>query len=202
MCRPKPRHATRSHLRVWPPVQIGAFAGSGVLLVVGFIHMLLPAQEALTDPCLSEGWLSAYPSFAFLFCVLTIIFMQCLDYLVNAAIDRGLGPTPSAAAAVTPSPAPAPACTDDRSMEGVEAGDCVRHPVCKDEECGGRTLLPGAAVRAKRISALALSETSIAVHSVVIGLALGVTSSSEFTPLFVAIIFHQVSRLCGSTTHT
>jgi len=156
--------------------------------------MLLPAQEALTDPCLSEGWLSAYPSFAFLFCILTIIFMQCLDYFVNTAIERRLGPSSpiAAAAAVVPSPAAAPVNNDDRSAEAVEAGECVRHPVCKDEECGGRALLPPVpAARAKRIWALAFSETSIAVHSVVIGVALGVTSSSEFTPLFVAIIFHQ-----------
>lgn len=175
-----------------------------MVLVVGFVHMLLPAQETLTSPCLSEGWLSAYPSFAFLFAVLTIIFLQCLEYWVNSIIDdkyveEAPATPPAAASPVSAASAACSsgACADHCATQAAAAenGECVQHSVCKDEECGGRVLLANAtpAVRAKTLSALALSEGSIALHSIIIGLALGVTSSSAFTALFIAIIFHQAS---------
>jgi len=177
-----------------------------VVLVVGFVHMLLPAQEALTSPCLSEGWLSAYPSFAFLFAVLTIIFLQCLEYWVNSIIDdkyveEAPATPPAPAATCSAAACESAACADHCATRAAAAenGECVQHSVCKDEECGGRVLLSNAspAARAKSISALAISEASIALHSIIIGLALGVTSRSEFTPLFIAIIFHQASpRRC------
>ena len=202
----RPSEANPSAEPPLPPAQVGTFAGSGVVLVVGFVHMLLPAQETLTNPCLSEGWLAAYPSFAFLFAVLTIIFLQCLEYVVNSIIDDKFVEQPAPPTAV-PAPCP-PACAAvceaaaaehahaNAEAAAAEAGECVKHSVCKDEECGGRVLLGSAtpAARAKTTSALVLSEASIAVHSIIIGLALGVTSSSEFTALFIAIIFHQVSR--------
>jgi zinc transporter ZupT len=72
--------------------------------------------------------------------------------------------------------------------------DCNRHPVCKDTECNGRTILPApeTSLKARAISGLIMSEVSICTHSIIIGLTLGVTSSSQFTALFVAIIFHQL----------
>jgi hypothetical protein len=42
------------------------------------------------------------------------------------------------------------------------------------------------------LTKLIVSEVSIGIHSVLIGIALGVTSSSSFVSLFIAIIFHQV----------
>ena len=55
-------------------------------------------------------------------------------------------------------------------------------------------LLPHAPTRPRRkaVSSIIVSEVSLCVHSVVIGLALGVTSSGEFTALFIAILFHQL----------
>eukprot|EP00889_Picochlorum_renovo_P006206 jgi/Picre1/33236/NNA_008561.t1 len=41
------------------------------------------------------------------------------------------------------------------------------------------------------LTKLIVSEVSIGIHSVLIGIALGVTSSSSFVSLFIAIIFHQ-----------
>jgi zinc transporter ZupT len=72
--------------------------------------------------------------------------------------------------------------------------DCNKHPVCKDTDCNGRTILPApeTSLKARAVSGLIMSEVSICTHSIIIGLTLGVTSSSQFTALFVAIIFHQL----------
>jgi zinc transporter ZupT len=206
--------------------------------------MLLPAQELLTSPCLSEGWLSTYPSFAFLFTVLTIIVLQTIDYLINARIETicehvcaAHPPAPGAVAAPAGGAAAAPGGAAAGAAAGGAGGAaCVAHKACDDADCNGRELLPhdhkkgggdgadlehghadahadahahehahehehehehaglSGAERAARLrarSALAVSEVSIAIHSVIIGLALGVTGSDDFVPVFIAIIFHQ-----------
>ena len=85
-------------------------------------------------------------------------------------------------------------------MEAAEAttaadGNCKSHVKCKDEDCNSRVLLGsnnGDKPRGALLSNLIISEVSIGVHSLVIGLSLGLSGSDEFVALFVAIIFHQL----------
>lgn len=76
-----------------------------------------------------------------------------------------------------------------------EAGaECNKHVTCKDDNCNSRVLLGyqhRATPKARLLSNIIISEVSICVHSLVIGLSLGLSSSSEFVALFIAIIFHQ-----------
>jgi len=181
--------ALKRHPYLEYAIKFGAFAGSGVLLSTGFMHMLLSANTNLSSPCLSEGWLNAYPSWGTLFAVCTIVMMQTLDYLLFNLLGKPQSSTENPIVVESPS----------SSVEMVppfadsETGECHKHMECKDEECKGRALLP-TPVSTKAISNLIVSEISIGMHSIIIGLALGVTSSSDFTALFVAIIFHQVRR--------
>jgi zinc transporter 1/2/3 len=176
-------------------IKILAYAGSGVLLSTGFIHLLLPAQENLSSPCLSETWLNGYPSWAFLFCVITIAILQILDFFFCQCHDP-LEPSPPEIAF------PAHNGHDEIDPEIADAG--TKTPAC----CNNHTKHGSkdnaklssndddATILSKRerskLAALALSETSIVVHSVIIGVALGVTGQDEFVPLFVALTFHQV----------
>lgn len=99
-------------------IAVGAlsFVGTAILLTVGFVHILGDAAEDLSSPCLSEvggwedpqwggrwghfdrpcarasllpqGFLSAYPSWALLVCVATIVCMQILDWVAQGHIER------------------------------------------------------------------------------------------------------------------
>ena len=179
-------------------IKFGAFAGTGVLLATALVHMLLEANENLSSPCLSETWLAAYPAFGYLFACLTIVVLLTLDYILFATL--GSTETPEiqaipftrAVSTVSLPAASAPAAPDAEA--DPEAGECTAHARCKDDECMGRVLLPHAPTlpRHKAVGSIIVSEVSICVHSVVIGLALGVTSSGEFTALFIAILFHQL----------
>lgn len=51
-------------------------AGFGTILSTAFIHMLLPAAQNLSSPCLSEGWNEAYEAWAYMFVTVAIVFMQ------------------------------------------------------------------------------------------------------------------------------
>ena len=203
-------------------IKFGAFAGSGVMLSTGFVHMLFAANESLTSSCMPESWLNRYEPWAFLFCVLTIVVLQTVDYILylflypiqtnkELDVDRqtrrydetmlpGTGPEGTdmdgmqhGSAGLVMSDDAIDAMETDQS-DIVEEEKCNTHVQCKDEECKSRVLLPAtpATPKAKLMSNLLVSEISIGVHSIIIGLALGMTSSSEFVALFVAIIFHQL----------
>jgi zinc transporter 1/2/3 len=162
-----------------------AYCGGGVLLTTGFIHLLLPAQENLSSPCLSEGWLSAYPSWAFLFCVIAIAVMQMVDYYVATWIMRY---QKRADAEVPSDPSP----SKDNFLDTVDI--CVTYPPSKDMECGECALVVNQKVR---FAAVVISEASVAVHSLLIGLALGVTNRTNYVALFIALIFHQLLEGVG-----
>lgn len=194
-------------------VKLASYAGSGVLLATGFVHLLLPAHEALSSPCLSPTWLDSYPAWAFLFCVITIAVMQVLEFLMSGNTTNSVltEQALSITAATTKDGSAPPAPSSDIEQAGprdaqdtTTASDaptpCTQHQHCKDEDCNGRSLLPGEKAAGSRqvagaLGALVLSEASIALHSIIIGIALGITSAEEFATLFIALIFHQVLLL-------
>lgn len=193
--------AIKRHPYLILAIKLGSFAGSGVLLATGFVHMLLSAEENLSNPCLSEAWRAKYPAWGFLFAVITIVLLQVLDYVLAVVLE----PNPldsSTSFRVLEDPPALPVTVVDLertspsevSATESEPTECNKHARCKDKECNGRTLLPAPEVSTKTraLSGLIMSEVSICSHSIIIGLTLGVTSSSQFTALFIAIIFHQL----------
>lgn len=190
--------ALKRHPYLVLAIKFGNFAGSGVLLATGFVHMLQSGIENLSNPCLSEGWLSTYPAWGILFAVITIVVMQTLDYIIFSFLGGEQDPTPSSPSSVPTSPSSGSLelVSAAQDQEAAEEGECHKHVVCKDAECKGRALLSqtSSVSRPKARSNLMVSEVSVGVHSILIGIALGVTSSSEFTALFIAIIFHQASH--------
>jgi solute carrier family 39 (zinc transporter), member 1/2/3 len=167
------------------------------------MHLLLPAQEALTSECLSQSFLGSYPSYAFLFCVISIACMQVLDYFVTVKIAKRAPPSLAGAEELNQreeerATTGAVAATEIASStkgsgnDDLEAGACVVHTVCKDDDCTGHTLLATSEPTLKaQISAVLLSEASISVHSILIGITLGITTGEEIVPLLIALTFHQ-----------
>ncbi|UJR07143.1 hypothetical protein I4U23_011431 [Adineta vaga] len=142
-----------------------------VILATGFIHMLPAATEALTDSCLSEEW-RAYEAYAGLFAMLAILAMQLIEFIAHQKLHR----VPN----------------KDNSV-GAKEGDPqpVSTPVEQCEETGhshGLSLLQESYNH--KVSTYLL-EFGVALHSVLIGVALGTTDGSTFVALFIALCFHQ-----------
>ena len=55
-CPPAPRPAPLFLPRPGTYMQVGSFAGTGVILATALVHVLLPASEALTSDCLPAFW--------------------------------------------------------------------------------------------------------------------------------------------------
>lgn len=169
------------------------------MLTTGFIHMLQPANEALTSPCLPASWNNSYEAYAYLFAVIAILFMHAIDYGtrqwqcrmgdmgedspqlvenpccdIDRVLDLEQAPAGGAAAAVAPAAEPAKAHKHS-SVSGDEEDDAHSH----------------AGPQLGRAVAVYLMEAGIVFHSVVIGITLGVTTGSAFTTLLIVLSFHQ-----------
>lgn len=178
-------------------VKFGAFAGSGVMLAVGFVHMLGDANENLSSPCLPESWNDAYDSWALLFVVVTIVILQALDYLLfivmqeiekRAEDDQAINQDEEVPIERTFTLEVIHSKYFSGTLtQSKRNGDIIKS-ISPEKQC--RILL----------TKLIVSEVSIGIHSVLIGIALGVTSSSSFISLFIAIIFHQVRIRCNFCT--
>jgi len=115
-----------------------------------------------------------------------------LDRMEAADADAG---AEADATSISTSTSTSTATAAIRSIGASNSVNCKSHVKCKDEDCKSRVLLGSShkdKPRAALLSNLIISEVSIGVHSLVIGLSLGLTGSTEFVALFIAIIFHQL----------
>ncbi|RMZ52182.1 hypothetical protein APUTEX25_001572 [Auxenochlorella protothecoides] len=182
-------------------LKIGTFFAFGTVLATGFIHMLQPANEALTSACLPASWNESYEAYAYLFAVLAILAMQAFDFAVQQYQCR-MGDLAGGD----------PCCNIDRALElgqggavgGMALGGtgggadsaarrALEQPLRKDshshseedaEEDAERTSL-------SRVASVYLMEAGIVFHSVVIGITLGVSTGAQFKTLMIVLSFHQ-----------
>ncbi|ORX99985.1 ZIP zinc/iron transport family, partial [Basidiobolus meristosporus CBS 931.73] len=153
-------------------INIGKYFGTGVILATGFIHMFPGALFALTNPCVPKAISANYTSFAGLFAMFAALVLQAIEYNANWYYNRHL-------------------CSSDnyevKQAEGSasEVKEDARHIHDHCHAHGGLIDFEN-----RRISTYLL-ELGIALHSVLIGISVGVASGSEFIPLLIAVVFHQ-----------
>lgn len=99
-------------------------AGFGTILSTAFIHMLLPAAQNLSSPCLSEGWNEAYEAWAYMFVTVAIVFMQVgglggVLWCGSGCFTRGCGGMAGLAGRAATSRCRSQACTRLRCPPGL-----------------------------------------------------------------------------------
>ena len=140
--------------------------------------MLPGAMEALTDPCLPDSW-NVYGAYAGLFAMIAALAMQLIEFLAHQKYHN-VGPLPAV-----------PANNEQAKVSG--SNDDVQITIPQVEVCatGGHEHGVGFHDEAHRHKVSTyLLEFGIALHSVLIGVALG-SNVNEFIALFIALSFHQ-----------
>ena len=205
---------------------IAKFFGSGVIVATAFIHLLEPANDALTNECLG-GTFAEYPwAFGISLMMLFVLFFTeivshfyiskayddgdhqhgVVDYKDNVSDDISLE-----------------AYERDSQKEDIEAFAMTRDPTSQIEQANQQSMMPGAnhyshnddhvdrshlqtpqerdtAERyASQILAVFILEFGIVFHSVFVGLSLAV-AGDEFKTLFIVLIFHQMFEGLGLGT--
>ncbi|KAJ7625642.1 ZIP-like iron-zinc transporter [Roridomyces roridus] len=175
------------------------YFGSGVIIATAFIHLLSPALDALSSPCLAPGW-SEYP-YALALCLLSIFSIFILELIAfrwgTSKLEKvGLRHDPhghftGSHAAHGPEGAQTPP---------KEAGDVEQQSRSEEEDHGHHHHDHGHghghdSAASAQVIGIAILEFGVLLHSVLIGLTLAV--DPDFKILFVVIVFHQTFEGLG-----
>jgi zinc transporter 1/2/3 len=171
------------------------YFGSGVIVATAFIHLLAPAHEALSNPCLT-GPITEYPwvEGISLMTVFLICFVELMATRYASVAAHGtLAPRPSPSQDDLERPAPK---SDDHHYVGERpASPAAASPAAASESArglGGGIDLDYTA----QLTAVFVLEFGVVFHSVFIGLTLAV-AGDEFTTLYTVLAFHQTFEGLG-----
>ncbi|KAF5383718.1 hypothetical protein D9615_003583 [Tricholomella constricta] len=178
------------------------YFGSGVIIATAFIHLLAPALDALSSPCLAPGW-RQYP-YALALCMLSIFSIFLVELIAfrwgtaklkklgvhhdnhghNLGSHAAHGPesvynNQSTAAISVPRP------VDEKSTSSMSDLEEGKHS-------HSDTVISSPIAQ---IIGIAILEFGVALHSVLIGLTLAV--DEDFKVLFAVLVFHQTFEGLG-----
>ncbi|RHY41999.1 hypothetical protein DYB30_011981 [Aphanomyces astaci] len=137
--------------------------GFGVVIATAFIHMIPPAIDTLNHPCLDVK----YSGLAMAIVVGTVFLMQVLETELVLLLDEPPLDRDSAVAIL-------------KSHRGSTTLSMLAVHTTSTHKSDMR----------KKINVL-IFEIGVAVHSVIVGVNLGVATGPSFSALLVAISFHQ-----------
>ncbi|KAK4958341.1 low-affinity Zn(2+) transporter zrt2 [Elasticomyces elasticus] len=187
---------------------VARYFGSGVILATAFIHLLGPANDALSDPCLT-GVIAEYPCVEGI-CLMAVFLMFLVELVTVRYARRSPGQshdieqTHHGRANKDSDALPNKAFNGDQESE-VTAGvvqDYREEPAGLEHDtvpivAGGvqsshqepDELFDSQSYRA-HLTAIAVLDFGIIFHSVFIGLTLAV-AGEEFQTLYIVLVFHQ-----------
>ncbi|CAL5872645.1 uncharacterized protein PFLUO_LOCUS6911 [Penicillium psychrofluorescens] len=177
---------------------IAKYFGSGVIIATAFIHLLAPAEEALTNPCLT-GPIKSY-SWVEGIVLMTIIVLFFVELMVMRFSHFGQGHSHDEEEGDDHSHTDDGPTHLDPAEESKAAhmpgedhlGHSREHHDADDEEKGIQSIEDYAA----QMTSIFILEFGIIFHSVFIGLTLAV-SGPEFTTLYIVLVFHQTFEGLG-----
>ncbi|KAI0642327.1 ZIP zinc/iron transport family [Trametes meyenii] len=191
------------------------YFGSGVIIATSLIHLLDPAIDELSSPCLAPGW-SDYP-YALGICLLSIFLIfitELVAFRWGTAMLARIGYTHdahghglashAAHGPETDQAAQAAIAKADEKSTDIESQHSVERPQYPQahsdlkQHNGHNTHTHGGALGdspAAQIIGIAVLEFGVLLHSVLIGLTLAV--NEDFIVLFIVIIFHQMFEGLG-----
>ncbi|KAH9840291.1 ZIP zinc/iron transport family [Rhodofomes roseus] len=200
--------------------KVAKYFGSGVIIATAFIHLLDPATQELTSPCLSPAW-QEYPyamaiclgSIFMIFIVELVAFRWGTAVLARVGLEHdahghGLATGSHSAHGPEVRPAGAAGAVAPNKLEYVDVEDArgddhtLGDPEKASEkhaahehthEHGMHGVLSDSAIA--QIIGIAILEFGVLLHSVFVGLTLAV--DEEFKVLFIVIIFHQTFEGLG-----
>lgn len=148
---------------------LGKCVGIGVVLACALIHMLLPGSESLTSPCVPWEFNTNYGAYAYLFAMIAGLLMQFLDYHVVMYVKSRLNKKKIS-------------CEENANEEAPKGQSGHSHEAMHAMALNKEHL--------RSVEAYML-EFAVSVHSVFIGMTLGIADDSALNVLLAALVFHQ-----------
>ncbi|KAF3769238.1 putative plasma membrane low affinity zinc ion transporter [Cryphonectria parasitica EP155] len=187
---------------------IAKYFGSGVIIATAFIHLLAPANEALSSPCFPEDSVIASYSWPEAIALMTIFLMFLIELLASRfewslggahshdhSHDLAEAEPVSSIAIKKPADEENVAANDSTTLTLTSVNDPrftheVSYPPGGEDHLGHKRDHTEPDSLAAQMTALFILEFGVIFHSVFIGLTLAV-AGSEFTILYIVLVFHQ-----------
>ncbi|KAI7897608.1 Zinc/iron permease [Cokeromyces recurvatus] len=160
---------------------VGKFFGTGIILATAFVHMLPRGFRNFYSPCLTAGWLS-YGAFAGIFCMISSFGLQLLEIAsvshmnkyIKRKRDAEMGQSINEFNEKVPT-------SNEKQISHSHMGDthAHAHSAFLDGEDSYKHL------------GTYILELGIAIHSILIGIAMANTGNDTFITLLIALVFHQ-----------
>lgn len=192
--------------------EFAKYFGSGVIIATAFIHLLSPALDALSSPCLAPGWFE-YPyalaisllSIFMIFIVEIVAFRWGTATLAKLGMTHdvhghGIGGLAAHGPEGTKTPQQLQQQQDPSSLEIQEKTNDAASSQ-EDVEAHGHAHHHGQVSDSiidqalTQIVGIAILEFGVVLHSILIGLTLAV--DPDFKTLFVVLVFHQTFEGLG-----
>lgn len=164
-------------------LEIFKFFGTGIIISTAFIHLLPASYEQFGNPCLQGNWGKYGVNFVGIFAMIAVFAMQLIEIFSMIHLDN------------LNSPLKVDGVEEKVDLPGSCESDGAAIPVKNHEghnhHHGHVHSLIGAGGDKSKGITLYILEFGIALHSILIGIALSTTSNDEFIALLIALIFHQ-----------
>lgn len=185
------------------------YFGSGVIIATGFIHLLQPADEELTQPCLIPAFSENYHmAYAFTLISMMLVFVcEFFAYRIGSTmLSKRLGSVVHHHASGHNAAHENDARErETETLRHAEMEDALAPVDAKDKQVDlevGSHLSEDAHSGASELIGVFVLEFGVIFHSVIIGLTLATTDwdpddGDKFVVLFPVIVFHQLFEGIG-----
>ncbi|EKF38403.1 ZIP Zn transporter, putative [Trypanosoma cruzi marinkellei] len=162
-------------------VVIGKCISSGVVMAVAMVHMMNHGVLGFMKDCVPESLQKSFDAFSLLFAMIAAMLMHALDVLMELVLESWAKNNPSESTSQIGQGRLPEIETTTTGQEMPSAG-CHSHG----------ELYTARINSAKRIVAAVFMEFGLALHSVFLGLSVGVANDSQTKALLIALTFHQL----------
>ncbi|OLL24501.1 Anthranilate synthase component 1 [Neolecta irregularis DAH-3] len=165
--------------------------GTGVILATAFIHIMPGAFSSLNHECLGSYWTAKYsasPGAIMMAAAFFIFFVQYFATRYLDIVDKRAASQRSNSYSSSSTVVKADTLVDVHADPAAIGAD------------GQDNIHANKAILQAQILGVSILEAGIVFHSLFIGMTLMVTGKDEFTPLFIAVIFHQTFEGLGLGT--
>ena len=179
--------------------------GTGILLSCALVHLLQPSNEALTSVCASYNFNTAYQSYAYVYCMISFLCMQFLQNHLNI-IARKKEHSTHISNDITYDENEnevCEKCTDNIKPEmNIEAISISVETITnsyttnKNKNKKNDNSYNNLISKYNLIPVLSFHEAIIAelvfnIHSIIIGITIGLSTNNQFEVLVISVSFHQ-----------
>lgn len=188
----------------------GKTIGTGVMLAVGFVHLIGDATQNFELWCVPQGFHDAFPSWAHLFAVVAVVLMHVIDIVIGDMIKEWYNDSERTPCSVVDEGVPVEVHQMHLNESSEPEFDSLTESKPAKPGCSHPHLVPvpGKEINAQFVVAAVCMEFGTTLHSLFVGMDAGVMSDDRLKPLLIALVFHQLfegiavgSRLVDAQFH-